>query len=415
MSSRLWTAWSKHRDPALRLGTIVLVLAAVVWLGYQGWRLFDGPNGAIDLRLRRTEVRAWFAGRPVYGALNNAVYPPASYLLMAPLFGWEDLRVALGLWAVISTLALIVLARQLMSASGAVTARERRLAAVLPLALYPVGATIGNGQVGIVVVIALVCALSLLERPTSVGRDLSIAALILCALVKPSLSALFFWIVLFRRGGLRPSVFTIAGYVLLTVVASLWRPAGPLESMKQWASQASEGARWGARHGEGSIGVAAEDLSGSAAEVVQIKSINLHSVLTYVGHREALMVASLVLCAMFGAWVLSRRKSSTWTLMGVTGLVSLFSGYHGWYDHVLAILPLVALLRIAWMESSRLAGVVFVAMALSLLAPGGLYLLPYPWNNVYVLGQAVLWLAVLGFLGARAGREHVEAKSAPIA
>ena len=43
----------------------------------------------------------------------------------------------------------------------------------------------------------------------------------------------------------------------------------------------------------------------------------------------------------------------------------------------------------------RAAGVLFVLMSASLLAPGGIYLLPYPWNNVYVLGQTLIWLLVL--------------------
>jgi len=60
--------------------SVVLSAVAVPWLAYQGWRLLvqPGPDGAIDLRLRCVEARAWFGGQAVYGEIVNAVYPPAS-------------------------------------------------------------------------------------------------------------------------------------------------------------------------------------------------------------------------------------------------------------------------------------------------------------------------------------------------
>ena len=35
--------------------------------------------------------RAWFAGLPVYGSLEHADYPPASYAILWPALGWLDL------------------------------------------------------------------------------------------------------------------------------------------------------------------------------------------------------------------------------------------------------------------------------------------------------------------------------------
>ena len=49
--------------------------------------------GAIDLRLRRMEVRDWFDGVPIYFTNSDAVYPPASYLLLWPFARWESLAV----------------------------------------------------------------------------------------------------------------------------------------------------------------------------------------------------------------------------------------------------------------------------------------------------------------------------------
>ena len=44
------------------------------------------------------------------------------------------------------------------------------------------------------------------------------------------------------------------------------------------------------------------------------------------------------------------------------------------------------------------AGSLLAAMLVSTLAPGGLYLLPAPWNEVYVVAQVVVWLAGCVFL-----------------
>ena len=49
-----------------------------------------------------------------------------------------------------------------------------------------------------------------------------------------------------------------------------------------------------------------------------------------------------------------------------------------------------------------------LAMLGSTLAPGGLYLLPAPWNQLYVVAQVVLWLAACVFLlwAAAAGQRR---------
>ena len=57
-----------------------------------------------------------------------------------------------------------------------------------------------------------------------------------------------------------------------------------------------------------------------------------------------------------------------------------------------------------------------VATVLLLLAPGGLYLLPSPWNIGYRYGQIALWIAdaaFLAWLGWR-GAASVPARADPV-
>ena len=56
-----------------------------------------------------------------------------------------------------------------------------------------------------------------------------------------------------------------------------------------------------------------------------------------------------------------------------------------------------------------LAGALLGATILAMLAPGGLFLFPPPWNMHYVAAQVVIWLAGLIFLAEQARFEKQSA------
>ena len=416
--------WSRYRERLLLPITLLLLMVAVIWLGYEGWRLLfqntpagnvalEGPVGAVDLSLRHMEVAGWFSGERIYRVQGNAVYPPASYLILWPFVGWLKFEVARFLWAVVVLATLVPLVRRFVRACGELPAEERRLLMLVPLATYPVGATIGNGQVGILVLLCLLSSLPLLRsRAPSWKRDFTIATIFLIALVKPTLAAPFFLLVLFSASGLRPAALVCVGYAGLTALASLWQPAGPVGLMRSWFGRGVHGSGWGAKHGEGSMrAVKAAGAAGEAGEkILRISSINLHSLLGYLGHRRHIALASFIVLALLALWAILRRRASMWLLMGVVGIVTRFYTYHGWYDDVLLLLPLIALVRVSaghegfGLGVRKAAGVLFAAMLISMLAPGGGYLFPYPWSNVYLIVQSALWLVVLVFLAWTAGR-----------
>jgi len=90
--SRLRLAVTVGNNHYMLVAVALMSLAAVIWLGYEFWRLLLQPNppGPLDLMLRFTETRLWFAGQPVYEIEKTGVYPPASYLLLWPFVGWVD-------------------------------------------------------------------------------------------------------------------------------------------------------------------------------------------------------------------------------------------------------------------------------------------------------------------------------------
>jgi hypothetical protein len=386
--------WAGIADPALRrwwarravviLRSTIAIMAAVatVWLGYEGWRLLwqQGYWGAIDLKTYHKLTAEWFMGRPIYGQIKTAVHPPATYAILWPLLGWEDFILARWLWALTSIAALGWLVLLIISESKAETALERAFVVLLPLSMYATGATLGNGQLTIHLVPLLLTALRLLYRSRSGWRrEIGGALLFLLALVKPSVSVPFFWIVLFCAGNLRPAVAVALGYLGLTLFVASFQPHNLGTLLWEWLANPALG---------------------------QPGQMNLRAWLVDLGFKEWALPGSVLVLGVLGFWTYQYRRVNLWLLLGVTALVARTWMYHRWYDDLLILLPMVTLFRIAKAEpsdgSDLLAGILLGITVLAMLAPGGLYLLPPPWNGLYTAGQTLIWIILLIFFLNRA-------------
>jgi hypothetical protein len=164
--------WTEHKDRLFRVALTLMFVAAVVWLGYQFWRLLGQTRfGALDLRLLHRLVHDWFAGRPIYSYSRDAIQPPATYVLLWPLLGWLEVTAARWLWAASTIAALGWLSFLSVRESRAQTRQERALAALMVLSAYATGAAIGNGQVIVHILPMLVAGLLLLRRAESSWRS----------------------------------------------------------------------------------------------------------------------------------------------------------------------------------------------------------------------------------------------------
>jgi hypothetical protein len=199
----------------------------------------------------------------------------------------------------------------------------------------------------------------------------------LITFVKPNISALFFWILLFVPGRLRPAALVSLGYLVLTFFAASFQSASLPMLLREWLAHVS--------------GLA---MSGGTAD--------LPSWLRNLGLENWSPLASLLVLAVLGIWIHRHRQQDIWLLLGVTALVTRFWTYHRWYDDLLLLLPMVALFRVAKrasLDKDRvLAGALLAITLLVMLAPGGLYLLPPPWNMLYVTVQVIVWIMGLIFL-----------------
>lgn len=356
--------------------------------------LFEqGPMGAMDLRMRQAAVYHWFAWEPVYAP--NVVpmpYPPASYAILWPFLGWLDFAPARWLWAVTLLASLSWLTTIAIREGGARSTLERLFVGVFIPSTYAVCITAGNGQLGVHVLAALLGALLLLRKERSGTRDLLIGGLFAVSLVKPSIAAPFFWVLLLDRGGRRPAVLVVALYAGLTLLAAAFRPEGLTDLVRLWLLQ-SEGTALSARYGYA----------------------NLHQWMDALGVGRWIPQGSLLVLVLLGAWILRHRGGPFWPLLGVTSIVARVWTYHALYDDVLLLIPLLALFRVARDgpgRQGRVAGFLLLLGWASALLPARLLTAPPPWDLAFRLGQTAVWMAVLVFLVARVTGPRVRPRDA---
>lgn len=388
---RAW--WLERCVRLLRAAVAVLVLFALLKLGSEFWRLVwdTGVYGAIDLHLFHTQVHRWFARLPVYAELRNATYPPASYPILWPLVGWLDFEPVRWLWAGSSVVMLGWLAWLVVQESGAETRLERTFVALLLLSMNATGVTIGNGQLIVHCLPVLLTGLLVLHRGRGEWRDdLLAASLILVALVKPNITAFFFWAVLFCPGRLRPAVLVVCGYLALTLFAAAIQGAGVPALIAGWLRNCSGVAATGYGH--------------------------LQVWLADVGLARWSIPASLSVLVLFGVWTYVHCGADVWLILGVTGIVARVAIFHLVYDDLLMLLPMVALFRIAKRGgpaggSDVIAGVLLAVLVLAMLAPARLQFPSSPWLPLFAAGHASVWLVVLLFLLRQAWIERKLARA----
>jgi hypothetical protein len=281
------------------------------------------------------------------------------------------------------------LVRLVVRESRADTPLERAFMALVPLSMYATGATIGNGQLTIHLLPPLVFGLMLLcSKESGLGKEFLGAALFLLALAKPTVSAPFFWIVLFSTGRLRAVLYVVFGYVGLTLFATSFQESSIPMLFRDWLANPG----------------------------IELRGVsNLKAWLGSVGLKQWSFPATTLALAALGLWTYRHRQVNLWLLLGVSALVARMWTYHHWYDDLLILLPMVALFRIAKEGpsdgSDLLAGVLFAISVIVMLTPGGLYLFPSPWKTVYLTGQVVVWFAVLFFLLDQAKRENARSSA----
>jgi hypothetical protein len=371
----------------LVVAVILMTLIALPWLlvNFIMFLWEQEPWGAVDLQYRYKEVQYWFAGKPVYSRWRHAVYPPASYTLLWPLLGWLTFTPVKVVWAATMAIALGWLVYFLVKESRAHTTLERVFVVLMLLSMYATGFAIGHGQLTIHTLAALVAGLTVVSRAHRTWHDDLIgAALIIVALVKPTVSVPFLWLVLLIPETFRPALLVVVGYVLLTLLAISFQGFDLFTIHHDWGARSVEGAAWGAT--TGGYG-------------------DLHSWLGSLGLKRWNIPASLLLLLALGYWMYQYRNEDVWLLIGITALVARTWVYHRAYDDMLILLPMVTLFRMAKQETTKnkedvLAGGLLAVVILAMFAPA--FQLVFPtWEPLLKALQTLVRILLLLFFFSR--------------
>lgn len=311
-------------------------------------------TGGVDLANRIAETQRLWSGASPYGhggVGGNAVYPPASYVMLGPL-AWIPSGLAKWLWAGSSLLLLAVLGWGAVHVAEVRTPESVALVALLPSSIAGVSYGIQNGQLHVHVVAALVGAAWLLLRSAPTAKtDVLGGMLLLLALVKPTVSGPFVLLLLARRDRLRVCAGVVVGYGLLTVLGGLLAGAGP-GLISEWLFRAQGGANYGAG---GSYG-------------------NLHAWTAMVGLSGADALATTALLVGFAGFAFTRMAGSAvdglaWSGLALATLMARVSVYHQDYDDALLIgLQLGLLARVA--RSRSRGALVVLALLVVTQLPG---------------------------------------------
>ena len=350
--------------------------------------------GAKDLESRYVETQCWFSGQPIYGLLQTAEYPPASYILLWPFLGWLAFGQVRWLWAATTLMALAWLAYLCVRESQASTRLQRLFIVFTVLSIYPTGNTITVGQLGIHCLAMLVTGLLLLYR--GLGRwweDLLGSALFVAALVKPSTAAPFIWMVLFIPGRLRPFLLVSLGYAALTLIAASFEESSLPTLLQAWLAQRN-------------------------AVIVEGGYANFHKWMAAAGLKQWMLSAALFTLLALGLWTWRYRRADVWLLLGVTALVARFWTYHRMYDDQLILVPMIALFRLvrhgARPDGSDVtAGLLLAVNWAAMLTPVRTLQVQAQYPGIFgplylaaEAGHSIVWLAVLAFLLREAWQER---------
>lgn len=376
--------WSRYHRTILWSAILFVTLLGSVRLFNEWRRLLVNPEsaGAIDLLLRHGEIPRWFAGLPVYTSPAHAGYPPASYVLLFPFFGWLGAWETRWLWGFVTLIELAMLILLCLRYSGAQTRLERVLIIATLLMSYPIPITIGNGQLGIHVLLMFLGGTLLITGVTKVNWQVEFATAILWlfALTKPSSSAPFFWLALFIPRGWRPALLTSVSYIGLTLFAAAFQPM-PL------------------------VDLFSEMFKYNDAVIDANVGAHLPFWFGLLGWQNYTTIGTLALFVGLGVWIFLNRRADVWLLLGVAGIVARVWTYHRMYDDLLMLPAMIALFRIVKRDAmidttDVLAGILFGAGWCLWMLPGSSVNYPLPWNLPYFVGYPIVWLAMLLFLMA---------------
>lgn len=362
---------SKSNKTIISLLTLILGLLCLAYLARGFYVLTLYPGGAKDLHARWQEqqyiyrgIFPYFATRnsplvdPSLGPILSSGYFPWSFFagfLLLPSIPFEMLRWYYALLNLLSIGVTAIFAYQIGRPYGKLEAWFT-VSACLAFSSYSV--TLGNGQYGIIINALLIGMFWLLQKKQDV-----LAALFLgVALLKPTISALYFFVLVIRRK------FTAIAALCLYLAATSWIisvlvKVSPISMIKNV------------------VGVSANYAHTGYSSINVLLRLGIPPMAAILGSIIIFGAITLALFSLFNG-------SSLIFLFAVASLGGRVGTYHLVYDNVMLIFLALALIQLTLGIPKRSNILILTLLLLSLVIPSR-----FTDPSYAQLIQTVIWLA----------------------
>ena len=352
---------------------------AAPYAGTKAWVRGDNPY---DLELLREILRTSGREADAVPPLTPSVYPPPTFLALAPLatLQWPAARAIM----LAVNLALIGLAVRALTRMLRVQGRfERATVALCALSIAPFATGLALGQLAVASVALVIIAL---ERSQAGDHRGAAAALTVALLLKPQVAGLFVVYLLLR--GPRPvPVAGISTYAMVALASLVWMDMHGVPWFSSLTANGAAELRGGAIDPRGPLSAQMVDPRPLIAALWRVEA-PLWSGVVLVGGAGAVLVR------------LGRRMSREHDplLAANVAVLSLLAGYHRFYDAAVLCLPLAWALAVAMRGGSlrRYATASLVCM-IPFFASGGWALQRLTHEGAFPpsIAQSVWWDAVV--------------------
>jgi hypothetical protein len=339
--------------------------------------IFDNNNGARDLLERWKEQHYIYHGfypydiredspniNPEIGPIDSGGYPPWAFFtgfLFIPRISWQTTRLYFALLNLISVFILAVFSYQVGSPYGKIKALFSMSST---LAISSHTTTLNNGQYGIIINALLIGTFWVLEK-----RKHTWAGLLLgLAMIKPNISALYFFILIVRKRFRATLVFSL--YICFATL-SIWlvTKVDPISMIIRVIEQSKYFADRGA----------------SGINFLTIFGINAQSATIILG-----LAGVTILVTIFSFW----KNSSLFTLFAIASVIARICVYHRFYDNIMLIFLLLALIRIAFIKANKINILMSILVAASLWLPRSVIVMIDVGGKIESI-QIIIWIIAL--------------------
>lgn len=371
--------------------SIILLLVSASYFIKGFYTLVIFPRGAKDLFERWLEQQYIYLGQYPYdaregssnvitklGPVVSGGYPPwaffTGFFLVARL-PWQITRLYFAFVNLISIFIVALFSYKIGSPYGKSKALFS-LSAILAISTHTT--TLNNGQYGIIINALLICFYWCLEKRQYIWAGLALGL----AMIKPNISGLYLFILLVHK-----RINAILSFTIYIIFANIYIwilvKETPIYMINHIIDQSQRFA----------------DRGGSGINILTNLGIDPKLATIVLG-----LLGIVIVTIIFYFW----RNYSLLTLFAIASVIGRVCTYHQFYDNVMLIFLLLALIKITFDKPQTLNILILTLVAATLWIPRSMIHLINA-ISIYEVTQLIIWTIALIYLLVYEKRNSLEA------